>query len=266
MDTGTALNGSDRRAASIRGRVIRIPALILAGMILAKTVNEVSFWVADRAFPLVADLDPDGVFLHITIHHLVQLAITLVVMALAIRAVPGQSWTRFGFTWKGARQSLPWVAGFAMIWLLIQAGVGYLLVSQGTSADPGYPLTARNVAGRLGFQLFLSGTGEEPLYRGLIMTAMLVAWSGLFGSRRALGWAAAIGATLVFMFDHINVSLSPFAVTHVDLLQQATLLVFGLFYALLFLRSGSLVGPIVAHGVLNVIITVVGYWLFLSVA
>ena len=79
------------------------------------------------------------------------------------------------------------------------------------------------------------------------------------------GWAVA-GSTLVFMFDHVISSLAPPAITHVDLLRQATLLAFGVFYGVVFWRTGSLVGPVVVHGVLNAIIAVVGYGLFLWMA
>jgi len=213
-----------------------------------------------------AGLDPDGTFLHITLHHVAQLAMTLAIMTAAIRLVPHLSWRRFGFTFNRTRETLVWVAVFAGVWLVIQTVGGVLLVSQGTSADPGYPIDARNVIGTLAFQLLLSGSSEEPLFRGLVMTAMLVAWARVFYSERALGGWAVAGSTLVFMFDHVNFSLAPFAVTHVNLLQQATLLTFGVFYGVVFWRTGSLVGPIVAHGVLNVIITVVGYGLFLWMA
>lgn len=246
-------------------RAAWIPLVTLGGLVVAKTVNETSFWVADRLAPFAADLDPDGAFAYITIHHLAQLAITLGIMAVVVRLVPSQTWSGFGFNSNQARLVVTWVAVFAAGWLVVQAAGGYLMVSNGASADPGYSLDARNVTGALAFQLLLTGTSEEPLFRGLIMTAMLGLWAGLFTSDRALGWWAIAGSTLVFMADHVNVSLAPLAITHLNLLQQATLLVFGLFYGFLFWRTGSLLGPIVAHGVLNVIIVGVGYVLFLLV-
>lgn len=262
----TAEHPRDARRPPWTVRAALVPLITVAGMAVAKTINETSFWVADRLFPPLAGLDPDGVFLHITFHHVAQLAMTLGIMAAAIRLVPGQSWRGFGFTWNRTRESLAWVGVFAGVWLVIQTVGGVLLVSQGTSADPGYPRDARNVIGVLAFQLLLSGSSEEPLFRGLIMTAMLAGWVRVFASERALGWCAVAGSTLVFMFDHVNFSLTPFAVTHVNLLQQATLLTFGVFYGVVFWRTRSLVGPIVAHGVLNVIITVAGYGLFLWMA
>jgi len=53
------------------------------------------------------------------------------------------------------------------------------------------------------------------------------------------------------------------SVTHFNALQQVTLLVFGVFYGLLFFKHRSLVGPIVAHGMLNVVIVSSGVLLSL---
>jgi membrane protease YdiL (CAAX protease family) len=151
---------------------------------------------------------------------------------------------------------------FVLGWTLIQFGAGYLLVKNGLPTNPGYPLTLRNLAGVFAFQFFLSGTSEEPLYRGLIMGAMLMGWQPLYHKPERLGIAATAGATLVFMFDHINFSLAPLAVTHFNLLQQGTLLAFGIFYGWLFWKTRSLFGPILAHGLLNVVIVASGIVLF----
>jgi membrane protease YdiL (CAAX protease family) len=244
-------------------RLWRIPALLIAGMLVAKTINVTSFYVADLVFSVVAALDPDDVYLYITIHHVAQLLITLGLMLVATIRWPSVTFRTFGFTTHDWQFSLKWVLLFSLAWSIVQFGVGYVLVKDGLSADPGYPLTARNLGGMLAFQLLLSGTSEEIMFRGLIMTALIVGWRSVFPSRRALGWAATIGATLVFMFDHINFSLSPLAVTYFNPLQQGTALIFGLFYGVLFWKTQSLVGPILAHGLLNGIITLSGTLLFL---
>ena len=42
-----------------------------------------------------------------------------------------------------------------------------------------YTLNARNATGVLGFNYLLSGTGEEPLFRGLVMVILLKSWTRL---------------------------------------------------------------------------------------
>lgn len=239
----------------------RVPVLVLAGVVTAKLVNTVSFAVADAMSPVAPGLDPQGAWAYITVHHLVQLAIVLAVMGLVVATTP-MTFARFGFTTHDWRWSLRVVAVFAAVWTVIQLGVGWLVVSNGASAEPGFPLDRGSLVGRFVFELLLTGSSEEPLYRGLIMTGLIVGLAPALRARRSLAVAAIGGSTLAFMLDHINVDWSSLTITHVNGYQQATLLVFGIVYGLLFWRTRSLVGPIVAHGVLNVVITGSGLVLY----
>ena len=239
-------------------RAVAVPLLLLAGMVLAKSINLASFAISDRIMPYVSGFDADGAFLNISIHHVVQLAFAIALIAMAVALVPTLTWQRFGFTMYQARVALRNVGLFVIVWSVIQFGVGYLIVANGVPADPGFPLSARNIAGVLGFQLLLSGTSEEVLFRGLIMTMMMFGWTTVIRADATRRWSAIAGSTLVFMFDHVNFSLAPLAVTHLNVLQLGTVMLFGLFYGYLFSKTGSLFGPIVAHGVLNCIIVASG--------
>lgn len=244
--------------------VWRIPLLLIAGMVTAKAINLFSFAVADQVDPWLASFDPHGVFMYISIHHIVQLLLVLGLMFIFTRLHAAATFRLLGFNLDEWRFSLKWALLFTLGWTVIQFGAGYFLVRNGLSANPGYPLTWRNLAGSFAFQFFLSGSSEEPLYRGLIMSAMLVGWRPLFRKPERLAIASTAGSTLVFMWDHINFSFSPLSVTHFNLLQQGTLLVFGIFYGWLFWRTQSLLGPILTHGLLNVIIVASGLVLFVA--
>jgi membrane protease YdiL (CAAX protease family) len=65
------------------------------------------------------------------------------------------------------------------------------------------------------------------------------------------------------MFDHINFSIRPFAITHFNALQQLTCLLFGVFYAWHFLRFKNYYAIVLAHGLLNVFIWLSALLLFL---
>lgn len=246
----------------VGGAIWPVVALLLGSMLVVKTINVTSFRIADQFYPAYLALDPDNVYMRITIHHLAQMLFASALI-LAVSRLLQWPLRTFGFHLNGWAFSFKRVLIFCAFWFLVQLSVGYLLVQGGLSADPGYPLTLRNFAGWLGFEVLLSGTSEEIMYRGLIMTLMMRAWQSLFRSTQWLGWAALVGATLVFMVDHINFSLQPLAVTYVNPLQQLTVLIFGLFYGFLYLRTQSLVGPVLAHNLLNGVITVAGTLLYL---
>jgi hypothetical protein len=123
----------------------------------------------------VADLfsydsfDPDHLFARLSVHHIVQMLIALAVIMVLSKLIKAD----FGF-WlrdfkKGVRYFLIFTAVIAVIALIYH--ILMYVLGQGLAYD--FPLTKRNVLGTLGFQLFLSGTSEEILYRALPVTVLV---------------------------------------------------------------------------------------------
>jgi membrane protease YdiL (CAAX protease family) len=69
---------------------------------------------------------------------------------------------------------------------------------------------------------------------------------------------AVVVSILIFMLGHVNIRFNPFRVENFNLLQQVTVFTFGGFYAYLFLRTRSLLGPMLAHNWLNGVIVLIG--------
>ena len=161
-------------------------------------------WAATRSASAFGDglsmIDPEGPWAFSTLHHVVQLAVTLLVMV----AWPGVTLRRFGLTarhwarsWAMLRPFLMWFA----LWI-----VGQTVVLALTGQDPiGFERTVRSVTGHLAFQAFVSGTCEEPLFRGLAIVVLARARLGAvaFGSVRVTT-ANAI-ATLLFVLAHVQI-------------------------------------------------------------
>jgi membrane protease YdiL (CAAX protease family) len=82
-------------------------------------------------------------------------------------------------------------------------------------------------------------------------------------TEKTITWIAGSIATIIFMLAHINIAFYPLRVTHFNILQQITVLIFGAFYAFLFIRTKSLLGSILAHNLLNAVIVTIGLILFL---
>jgi membrane protease YdiL (CAAX protease family) len=153
---------------------------------------------------------------------------------------------------------------FSLFWFVLQGVLGVLMVVFGnTPATFQFPMTAWNFGGYFAFQILLSGTSEEVLFRALVMAPLLI-----YGKRAGLPekpstlLAGGI-ATLIFMLAHINITFDPFRVTNFNLLQQFTVFTFGAFYAFLFIKTRSLLGPVLAHNLLNAVIVTIGLILFL---
>jgi membrane protease YdiL (CAAX protease family) len=226
------------------GKGGRLLMAFLAMLVIPQLDGRLATWLS----PSLAPLDPDNVFVWLTLHHVSQFFLTLGVMWLW----SGDSLRNWGFNLGEARVSLRCVGWFALFCTLGALAIEILprLFSH-RPPNLGFPINAPNVAAKLVFHYLLSGSGEEPLFRGLIMVILLKSWTGEVKLGKVRMPVAGLWATLLFMLAHVNYTLVPLRITHFSLFQQMLALGYGLFYAALFYRTGSLLGPILAHGLSN---------------
>ncbi|HAD07283.1 MAG TPA: hypothetical protein DCE76_09010 [Anaerolineaceae bacterium] len=240
--------------------------LVLLGigfLVLTRFISEISFLLARPAYQALKFLDPDGSFLYISIHHIFQgLFALLAIWIVSIRwRIP---FADFGFNTHQWRYALGWVIRFSLFWFVLQISLGLWLVLTGNNLTSfQFPLNAQNFGGYFAFQILLSGTGEEPLFRSLVMTPLLFYGNGAGLSEKRNAIIATAIATLIFMIAHINFAFNALRITYFNPLQQLTCLLFGVFYAFLFLRTKSILGPILAHNLLNAVIVTSGLILLL---
>lgn len=221
---------------------------------------EIGSWAANSLSPMFSRIDRDGVYVWVTIHHLVQLLAALMLMMI-LKPRLGY----WGFNLENWKETWGYLKSF-FVYLFIFVTAGHVLLYF-FSPPPQfpYPLTTENVAGNLLFKLLLSGTSEEPLFRGLVMTILLGSWSEqtkLLGIK--ISWAG-IWATVFFILAHVGIQFFPFSITYIDPLQLVQAAVLGVFYAVVFERTRSLAGSIIAHNTSNVVFTSAGLiWVWLA--
>ena len=123
-----------------------------------------------------------------------------------------------------------------------------------------YPQTPLNTHGILVFQYFLSGMGEEPLFRGLVIVILL----GRLTTTKLLVKHQYIVviclSTLIFMYAHLSVDLLSMSITGFDFGQQTKALQIGALLAIVFIHTRSLFAPIVLHGLSNGITATIGFY------
>lgn len=242
------------------GQIALLGAAFLA---LTRLISELAFLLAQPMAQSLRALDPDGSFLYISLHHLWQGGFALLAILLLSRLMRIPL-TDFGFNLHAWRYAVRLVLRFSLFWFFFQGSIGALMLVLGdTSAAFHFPLTARNFGGYFAFQILLSGTSEEVLFRALVMTPLLAVGKKAGLTEKSNALLAGGIATLIFMLAHINIAFNPLRVTHFNGLQQLTVLTFGAFYAFLFVKTCSLLGPILAHNLLNGVIVTIGLILFL---
>jgi len=229
--------------------------------IVIKSINVFSFICAESIYTSIKNIDPDNSFLIISVHHIVQalLAISIIILYGKLRGIKLRD---FGFRKAGFIDAFKWFKVFIIIWTFIQIISVLILVSKFNQPIifP-FTLNLQNMLRYLSFQMFLSGPSEELLFRVIVISVLLDLTKNLL-SKQALTLFAIGISTLIFMFDHINFSLSSIGVTHFNVLQQITVMVFGVFYGWLFVKYKNYWIVALAHSTLNLVIVLTSLILF----
>ena len=223
-----------------RLRFLQVVFLIVGVYIYQEFINDIGWKIA-----LLFDysrVDTDGTFMMVSVHHIVMALITLGILYILHRWKNIDFKINFKADAYGTKFTFIYCIACLVYYFFWYVIFGFLLDS---IAEYNYEITTTNVLGTLGFQLFLSGT-EELIFRALPIGCYKAAW----GKNSKLADTAILLLTsLLFMYVHIY-SGKP-------LLSQlySLILVFihGLMFGTVYLKSKSVVYPMIMHGVSNFI-------------
>ena len=237
---------------------LSVPLFTVVLFAAVTLISSAAYSLALEATKTVMFWDPSNCYLVISMHHVFQAIIAFAVILL-LALIFRKKLAAFGFNCNRFPYALRSVLIFSAIWFVIQL-VASLIVAKTQSLDPtlSYPLNARNFIGNFLFEFLLSGTSEEILFRAMTIPPMLFVFQA-FIKKENVAWGVAIGvATLVFTLAHINFNLNPFTITQLNPTQLLTCVIFGIYYGLLLKKTGSILGPMLAHNLLNGVITLIG--------
>jgi len=205
-----------------------------------------------------SQVDPDGAFVWISVHHIGQALIFLVIMTV----IAQRCRIRFGFGWGDRKIGFYWLRRFALIFGGYTVVAFIIAIATGTFQPFQYPLTERNIAGQLGFQLLLSGPSEELIFRAFAIT-MLGFWikGRLFNG--ALSHANILAA-VIFSLAHVKFTFAPFTVSY-NAFQLVYATALGLAYGACYEQTKSMYYPMIMHSFSNVVAVggtiIAGVWL-----
>ncbi len=227
-------------------------------------VPRLSTFLTDLLYPYMGHLDKDQVFLWITVHHIFQLALTLVIMKLYSQT----SYSEWGFNLKKLNLSLKISLYFLLFFIVFQGlpiVVG-LVTGSFLQPDISYPLILTNMAGHLSFQGLLSGTCEEPLFRGFAIVILSQSWKGRLKIGKIEISTANTIAAVFFLYAHIGFTIFPFEITRLYLPQLAASFLLGIIYGIVFEKTKSLLGPILMHNISNLVTVSAGYITYILIS
>lgn len=237
---------------SITVKFLHILSLIAFVFMYQEYTSEIS-WKVASLFDYFR-VDNDGTFMMVSVHHIIMALITLGILYILHR------WKNIDFkiTFKvdacGIKYTLIYCAACLVYFIFWYVIFGFMLDSV---AEYDYELSTINVLGTLGFQLFLSGT-EELMFRALPIGCLKAVWGK---NSKFADLVILLLTSLLFTVAHIHFGK--------PLLSQwyGLILVFihGLMYGIAYLKTKSIVYPMVMHGVSN-FISVGGCYMYMMLS
>ena len=198
-----------------------------------------------------------GDFTWISIHHIVQMLLAIAAIVIIAKVFR----LHFGFGVGDKQTGLTHVANFtivALVYALIWRIVMQVLFHANISDQP---LNFSNIAGHIGFQLFLSGPSEEILFRALPMTVLLCSFqeSKVIIKIGELKFSHVnIIAAVIFTLAHVAWTINPFSL-NASWMQLTLSMVLGLWYGIAYEESKSVIYPMAMHSIWNVVVVGASY-------
>lgn len=182
----------------------------------------------------------------ISVHHIVQALVIIPIMLIVSNTFK----IKFNLGWGDRSVGMKYLKRFIMVFTVYTIIAYLVTMISGGIVSFAYPLTTRNIAGYLGFQLLLSGPSEELIFRAFAISV----FAGLVTNRRInkhLSYAV-LFASIIFGIAHIGFSFNPFSISY-SVFQVFYAIVLGYFYGDCYEKSRSIIYPMIMHSYSNVL-------------
>lgn len=206
-------------------------------------------FIIDRIAIILTDRYLAGSFGYtwLSVHHTLQIILVLTILALPIWHKSAADW---GLNTRNLTETRRIILRFTIGWVI--GSTLFTLVTQWLSGWPpllDFNLNLENILIYLFFESVIVGISEELVFRGL---AYGILHSNFGRKVKLIGFSlssAGILSAIIFALAHIGFQISPFAITTFAPMQVLVAFVLGIFYAVVREKTGSLLGPILAHNI-----------------
>ena len=208
------------------------------------------FWIAiDRVAIYLTDIFLAGSFGYVwlMLHHAIQIVLALAIMVLPVWH---KSLAEWGFTIKNHRKTFEIILKFSIGWIICTTI--FTLVTQwlsGWSPLLDFYFNWENILSYLIFESIIVGISEEIVFRGLVYGVLTPHFNNKIKLPGfSISYAGVISA-IFFSIAHIGFQIIPFSITSIAPMQVFVAFALGVFYAVVREKTGSLLGPILAHNI-----------------
>lgn len=189
-------------------------------------------------------IDPDSAYAWFSVHHIVQAAIIFVIMML----ISHHKSHDYGLGRGNIKVGKRYIIRFSLFFGIYLFGAYTISILTNSLQPFPYPMTATNIIGQMGFQIFLSGPSEEFIFRAFAITMLgLVIKKRVFSNRVSI---ANVIAAIIFGLAHVQFSFVELTASF-SVFQIVYAIGLGLFYGDCYEKSGSVIYPMMMHSISN---------------
>lgn len=167
----------------------------------------------------------------------------------------------FGLNFWNFKRSIKYFLIFAssilIIYFLYLIIVQYFIPNLWMELRSAPVLQRQELFTKLLFQSIFPGLGEELLFRGFLVTLLINRLKPNVNKFLDI-FSISILSGLFFAIAHIYFDITTFEITHIDTTQLLLALFSGTCYSLMFIKTKSLLSPILSHNFANVASTIIG--------
>ena len=198
-------------------------------------------------------IDPFDCFVKNSIHHAVMLLIALFIILVLSKVLNLDFYFQLGDKKKGIK----YLTIFTVVIALISVALHTFMALNNQLPVYEYPLDARNIIGTLGFQLLLTGSTEEIVYRALPITLLTYTFGKSIKIKNSVTLEVIL-SSLLFVFAHVKWWLIPLTF-EADYFQIIYAFTIGTVQGIVYQKTRSILYPILMHSFSNVLMTGGGY-------
>lgn len=214
-------------------------------------IGEIGWKIA--AFFDYSAIDKEGIFMAVTVHHIFILLVTLGIIYVLHKKKELDFKMKPQMDKVGIKYTILYCTAVLIYFIFLYV---IDIITNSVGAGFGYGVNTTNIIGTLGFQLFLSGTTEETLFRALPLACLKSVYKK---NDRLLDSMILFLTSLLFAYGHINFTVPLSS----QLFPLLSVFIHGMAYGFVFLKSKSVIYPMIMHGVSN-FISVGCYYLYMS--
>ena len=197
------------------------------------------------------------------VHHTVQMLLALLVMILPFWKKGLSEWGFNNISKKENKEIiLKFTLGFLVFFTL---GKTFYLWLSGWPKALDFDPNRFNVWSRILFRLVMPGLSEEILFRGLVIGILMISIKSFIKIGKIEIPTAGIIAAVIFAIAHVGINFMPFQIVYYNVGQLIAAFVFGVFYSIIFVKTKSLLAPIIIHNVIDGVGTTIDYILTLII-